>query len=96
LTLSLASSAFMARRLRCDLVRRFMFWVRPGYVVLRRKSASGGVITMMVTGVILLLLGYFLGISILYTIGGILLVVGLVLWIAGAMGNAVGGRPRYW
>ena len=34
---------------------------------------------MIVTGVILLLLGYFLGISILYTIGGILLVIGLVL-----------------
>ncbi|MFL6091214.1 MAG: DUF6131 family protein [Aeromicrobium sp.] len=51
---------------------------------------------MMITGVILLLLGYFLGISILYTIGGILLVIGLVLWIAGAMGNAVGGRPHYW
>lgn len=51
---------------------------------------------MMVTGVILLLLGYFLGISILYTIGAILLVVGLVLWIAGAMGHAVGGRRSYW
>lgn len=51
---------------------------------------------MMVTGVILLVLGYVLGISILYTIGGILLVVGLVLWIAGSMGNAIGGRPHYW
>ena len=51
---------------------------------------------MIVTGVILLLLGYFLGISILYTIGGILLVIGLVLWIAGAMGQGVGGRPHYW
>jgi hypothetical protein len=53
-------------------------------------------ILMIVTGLILLLLGYFLGISILYTIGGILLVIGLVLWIAGAMGHAVGGRPHYW
>jgi uncharacterized membrane protein len=52
--------------------------------------------SVIVTGVILLLLGYFLGISILYTIGGILLVIGLVLWIAGAMGHAVGGRPHYW
>lgn len=51
---------------------------------------------MIVTGVILLLLGYFLGISILYTIGGILLVIGLVLWIAGSMGHAIGGRPHYW
>ena len=59
-------------------------------------GASEGEVLMIVTGVILLLLGYFLGISILYTIGGILLVIGLVLWIAGAMGHAVGGRPHYW
>ena len=51
---------------------------------------------MIVLGVILLLLGYFLGISILYTVGGILLVIGLVLWIAGAMGRGVGGRTHYW
>jgi hypothetical protein len=51
---------------------------------------------MIVTGVILLLLGYFLNIGILSTVGGILLIVGLVLWIAGAMGHAVGGRPHYW
>jgi hypothetical protein len=57
---------------------------------------SKGAIIMIVTGVILLLLGYFLGISILYTVGGLLLVIGLVLWIAGAMGHAVGGRPHYW
>ena len=47
---------------------------------------------MIVLGVILLLIGYFTGISILYTIGGILVVVGIVLWILGAMGHAVGGR----
>ena len=59
-------------------------------------GASKGEILMIVTGLILLLLGYFLGISILYTIGGILLVIGLVLWIAGSMGHAVGGRAHYW
>jgi hypothetical protein len=52
--------------------------------------------SMIVLGLILLLLGYFLGISILYTVGGILLVIGLVLWIAGAMGRGVGGRSHYW
>jgi len=51
---------------------------------------------MIVLGVILLLLGYFLGISILYTVGAILLVVGLILWIAGSMGHAIGGRSHYW
>jgi hypothetical protein len=47
---------------------------------------------MIVLGVILLLIGYFSGISILYTIGGILVVIGVVLWVLGAVGRPVGGR----
>ncbi|MDP9166001.1 MAG: hypothetical protein M3O32_08055 [Actinomycetota bacterium] len=47
---------------------------------------------MIVLGIILLLIGYFAGISILYTIGGILLVVGIILFILGAVGRPVGGR----
>ncbi len=49
---------------------------------------------MIVLGIILLLIaGYFAGISILYTIGGILLVIGIILWILGAVGRPV-GRPK--
>ncbi len=48
--------------------------------------------TMIVLGIVLLLIGYFAGISILYTIGGILLVIGIILWILGAVGRPVGGR----
>ncbi len=48
--------------------------------------------TMIILGIILLLIGYFTGLSILYTIGGILVVVGIVLWILGAVGRPVGGR----
>ncbi len=51
---------------------------------------------MIILGVILLVLGAVLGINILYTIGGILLVVGVILWILGASGRAVGGRAHYW
>jgi hypothetical protein len=47
---------------------------------------------MIVLGIILLVIGYFTGISILYAIGGILVVVGVVLWILGAVGRPVGGR----
>lgn len=47
---------------------------------------------MIVLGIVLLLIGYFAGISILYTIGGILLVVGIILFILGAVGRPVGGR----
>lgn len=48
--------------------------------------------SMIVLGIVLLLIGYFAGISILYTIGGILLVVGIILFILGAVGRPVGGR----
>jgi hypothetical protein len=51
---------------------------------------------MIVFGVILLLIGYVTGISILYTIGGILLVVGVVLWILGAVGHPLGGRKVWY
>ena len=47
---------------------------------------------MIVLGIILLVIGYFTGISILYTIRGILVVIGVVLWILGAVGRPVGGR----
>ncbi|GLW35487.1 hypothetical protein [Actinoplanes regularis] len=47
---------------------------------------------MLIVGLILLLLGYLLHVSILYTIGVVLLVIGAVLWILGAIGRPVGGR----
>jgi hypothetical protein len=50
---------------------------------------------MLAIGVLLLILGYILGIGILVTIGWILGVIGLVLLLVGATGHAVGGR-RYW
>ncbi|MET9599168.1 MULTISPECIES: DUF6131 family protein [Actinomycetes] len=51
---------------------------------------------MILVGLILLLVGFLTGISILWTIGIILLVVGAVLWILGSVGHAVGGRRHYW
>ncbi|MER6104090.1 DUF6131 family protein [Streptomyces sp. NPDC001832] len=51
---------------------------------------------MIVLGVILLVVGFVTGISILWTIGIILAVVGLILWVLGAMGHAVAGRRHYW
>jgi hypothetical protein len=50
---------------------------------------------MIILGVILLLLGWILGISILTWVGVILLVVGVALTIAGAVGHGVGGRKTY-
>jgi hypothetical protein len=47
---------------------------------------------VIVLGIILLVVGYFTSLSILYTIGGILVVIGVILWILGAVGRPVAGR----
>jgi hypothetical protein len=51
---------------------------------------------MIVLGAILLILGFVLHISILWTIGVILLVIGAIFWILGATGRAVGGRKVWY
>ena len=51
---------------------------------------------MIVVGVLLLLLGLLLGAPILWTLGIIVLVVGLVLLLLGSTGRAVGGRRHYY
>ncbi|MFF2812026.1 DUF6131 family protein [Streptomyces sp. NPDC058000] len=51
---------------------------------------------MVVLGIILLIIGFLTGLAFLWTIGIILLVVGAVLWLLGAVGHAVGGRRHYW
>jgi hypothetical protein len=51
---------------------------------------------MLVLGVVLLVLGYFLGIGILETLGLILVVVGAILALLGGIGHPVGGRQHFW
>jgi hypothetical protein len=51
---------------------------------------------MITFGVVLLLIGFLLGVPILWTIGVVLVVVGAVLWIMGSVGHAVGGRRHYY
>ena len=50
---------------------------------------------MIILGVILIIIGALADIGILYTIGGILAVVGLIFWNLGATGNAIGGRNHW-
>ena len=50
---------------------------------------------MIVLGIILLVAGLLLKISILSTIGVLVLVVGLALMLMGRAGHAVGGRSHY-
>lgn len=59
-------------------------------------SAPNLEVEMIILGIVLLLLGWLLHISILWTIGLILLLVGIVLWIAGAVGRPIAGRRHYW
>ncbi|WP_433226445.1 DUF6131 family protein [Microtetraspora malaysiensis] len=51
---------------------------------------------MITLGIILLIIGFIFGTSVLWTIGIVLLVIGAVLWVLGALGHAVGGRRHYW
>lgn len=51
---------------------------------------------MIIAGVILIILAALLDVSILYTVGIVLLVAGAVLWILGSLGRAVGPRRHYW
>ncbi|WP_165607191.1 DUF6131 family protein [Mycolicibacter nonchromogenicus] len=50
---------------------------------------------MIGLGLLLLILGWLFGVYVLWAIGIVLLVVGVVFWILGAMGRPVAGR-RYW
>jgi hypothetical protein len=51
---------------------------------------------VIIFGLILLLIGFVTGIPFVWTIGMIVLVVGLVLWVLGSTGRAVGGRRHYY
>lgn len=50
---------------------------------------------MIALGVILLIIGFVAKISILWTIGIVLLVIGAILAVLGMAGREVGGR-RHW
>jgi hypothetical protein len=51
---------------------------------------------MVTFGLVLLILGFLLGVPILWSLGMLLLIIGLVLWILGSIGHAVGGRRHYY
>ncbi|NGO81752.1 hypothetical protein G6045_39820 [Streptomyces sp. YC504] len=51
---------------------------------------------MIALGLILLAIGFIADVSILWTIGLVLVVIGAILWVLGSVGHAVGGRRHYW
>jgi len=50
---------------------------------------------MIIFGVVLLIIGFLTGIAIVWSIGMIIAVIGVIFWILGALGHAVGGRRHY-
>jgi membrane protein implicated in regulation of membrane protease activity len=62
----------------------------------RSKSTNRKGRNMIILGIVLVLLAVIVKIAILETLGLILLVVGVVLFLLGASGRAVGGRRHYW
>jgi len=51
---------------------------------------------MIIIGAVLMLIGFLLGVPILWTVGVIVLIIGIVLWLMGTMGHMVGGRRHYY
>ena len=51
---------------------------------------------MIVLGVILIIIGFIVGIPVLYTIGIVLAVAGVILAVLGGMGRKVGGRAHWY
>ena len=52
-------------------------------------------VTVIILGLILLLIGAMTGIGLLWAVGGVLIIVGAVLWIMGTAGHRVGRRSHY-
>jgi hypothetical protein len=50
---------------------------------------------MITVGLVLLLIGLFLHVVLLWNLGVIVLIVGMALWLLGAIGHSVGGRRHY-
>ena len=50
---------------------------------------------LIILGIILLIIGFIAGIAIIWTIGIIVLIAGVILALLGMAGHAVGGRRHY-
>lgn len=50
---------------------------------------------MITLGLIFLLVAVLTGSAVCWSVGSILLIVGCVLWLLGALGRTVGGRRHY-
>lgn len=51
---------------------------------------------MITAGLILMLIGFIAGIPVLWSLGVIVLIIGVVLLVLGSLGRSVGGRRHYY
>jgi hypothetical protein len=51
---------------------------------------------MILFGVVLMIIGLLLSVPVLWSLGVIVLIIGLVLWLLGTLGHAVGGHRHYY
>ena len=51
---------------------------------------------MIILGLVLLIIGFIASVPVLWTIGIIVLLVGLILAVMGSTGRAIGGRRHYY
>lgn len=51
---------------------------------------------MIVLGIVCLILALIFDVGLLWLIGLVLVVLGVIFWVLGAMGRAVGGRRHYY
>jgi hypothetical protein len=50
---------------------------------------------MIIIGILLLIIGFVTGIAILWTLGIVVVLIGVILALLGMAGHAVGGRRHY-
>lgn len=53
-------------------------------------------LTVIILGIVLLIIGLLFKVAILWTLGIIVLVIGAILALAGGLGHAIGGRRHYY
>ena len=51
---------------------------------------------MVILGILLLIIGFVTGIAILWTLGIVVVIIGVILALLGMAGHAVGGRRHYY
>jgi hypothetical protein len=92
----LGKGGFYLGTLGCWPAGDFGVRATPGHSISWSPASRSTKMETPFLGIVLVVVGVVASIPILETIGFLLVVVGVILWILGAMGRAVGGRKHYY